>query len=138
MAKNTPQSITVDQVLASIDDPQTVADAKTLLAIMQRITGCEPKIWNVATIGFDSYHYKYDSGREGDCHVLGFYPRKDKLTIYLMASTDIFAPLLSKLGAFKSSKSCLYIKRLSDVDLRVLEQILQESYTYIKQLYGSK
>ena len=137
MDKNTPQAgKTVKDYLATIDDAQTVEDSLALIEIMQRISGCEPTIWIVGTIGFDTYHYKYDSGREGDCHVIGFYPRKNKLTFYLMDGTTTYAELLAKLGKHTTSKACIYIKRLSDIDLSVLEQILQKSYDYLKSQDG--
>src|ERR1700746_1922253 len=84
--------------IASLGDEQTVKDSQALLEIMQRISGHEPKLWNVGTIGFDTYHYKYDSGREGDGHVIGFYPRKGKITVYLMDGTARSSELLAKLG----------------------------------------
>ena len=85
---NTNQNDTlVKDCIASLDDEQTVKDSLVLMEMMQRISGHEPKMWNVGTIGFDTYHYKYDSGREGDGHVIGFYPRKGKITIYLMDGT---------------------------------------------------
>ncbi len=100
--------------------------------MMQRISGHEPKLWNVGTIGFDIYHYKYDSGREGDGHVIGFYPRKGKITVYLMDGTARCSELLAKLGKHTTTGYCVYIKRLSDVELPILEQIVQQSYEYIK------
>src|SRR5581483_6869679 len=114
------------------NDEQTVQDSRVLLKMMQRISGCKPKLWNVGTIGFDTYHYKYDSGREGDGHTLGFYPRKGKITVYLMDGTARHSKLLSKLGKHTTTGYCIYIKRLSDINLPVLEQILQQSYEYIK------
>ena len=89
---------TVDTYIASLDDEQTVQDSQVLIEMMQRISGHEPKMWNVGTIGFDTYHYKYDSGREGDGHVIGFYPRKGKITVYLMDGTARYSELLAKLG----------------------------------------
>lgn len=113
--------------LASLDE-QTLADAETLIEMMQRISGLEPTLWNVGTIGFGTYHYKYDTGREGDGHTIGFYPRKGKLTVYLMDGTARYWELLAKLGTHSLTGYCLYIKRLSDVDLPVLEQIVRESF----------
>ena len=137
---NTPKNISNDKsvkdYIASHDDEQSVEDSLVLIEMMQRISGHEPKIWNVGTIGFDSYHYKYESGREGDCHAIGFYPRKGKITFYLMDGTARYTELLDKLGKHTTSVSCLYIKRLSDVDLLVLEQILQQSYEYIMSMDG--
>ncbi len=117
--------------LASLDD-QTAQDANTLLDTMRRITGQEPQLWNVGTVGFGTYHYKYDSGREGDAHTIGFYPRKGKITVYLMDGTARYAALLAKLGKHTTTGYCLYIKRLSDVDLSVLEQIMQQSYEHVR------
>lgn len=122
----------VEEYLASLEDERTLADSRVLIAMMQRITECSPNLANVGTIGFDSYHFRYESGREGDCQVLGFYPRKAKLTIYLMDGTARHADLLSQLGKHTTSRVCLYIKRLEDIAMPVLEQILRESYAYLK------
>jgi hypothetical protein len=122
---------TVDEYLASLDE-ETAKDSRVLLEMMQRISGQPPKLWNVGTLGFDTYHYKYDSGREGDGHVIGFYPRKGKITVYLMDGTARRAELLAKLGKHTTTGYCVYIKRLSDVDLSVLEQIVRASYEFIK------
>ncbi len=124
-------SKTPEEYLTSLDE-QTLKDSKVLIEIMQRISGQEPKLWNAGTLGFDTYHYKYDSGREGDGLVIGFYPRKGKITVYLMDGTVRYSKLLARLGKFTTTGYCLYIKRLSDVELPVLEQILQQSYEYIK------
>ena len=122
----------VENYIASLDNEQTVKDCYVLIEMMQRISGHAPKMWNVGTIGFDSYHYKYDSGREGDGHTVGFYPRKGKLTIYLMDGTTRHAGALASLGAHTTTGYCVYIKRLSDVDLGVLEGIIKDSYEYIE------
>ena len=126
----------VQSYIASLDDEQTLSDCHVLLEMMQRISGHEPMMWNVGTIGFDSYHYKYDSGREGDCQVIGFYSRKGKTTIYLMDGTARYAEMLARLGKHSTSRVCVYIKRLADVQLPVLEQIVRESYEYIKSQDG--
>ncbi len=126
----------VNEFVASIDDEQTQKDSLALIETMRRISGQEPKLWNVGTIGFDTYHFKYDSGREGDCQVLGFYPRKGKFTIYLMDGTVRYADLLAQLGKHSTSRVCVYFKRLGDLNLPVLEQILQQSYTYVKSQDG--
>lgn len=124
----------VKDYLASLDDDQIAKDSQMLIEMMQRISGCKPKLWNVGTIGFDEYHYSYDSGREGDSQVISFYPRKGKVTIYLMDGSTRHAGLLSKLGKHTTAGYCVYIKRLSDVELPILEQILEDSYKYIKML----
>jgi hypothetical protein len=126
----------VKDFIASLEDEQTANDSLALIGIMRRITRRQPKMWNVGTIGFDAYHYKYDSGREGDCHALGFYPRKGKITVYLMDGTSRHAELLSRLGKHTASRVCLYIKRLSDVQLPILEQIVRQSYAYLESEDG--
>lgn len=118
--------------IASLDDEQTVADTETLVSLMRRISGQQSKLWNVGTIGFGAYHYEYDSGREGDAMTIGFYPRKGKITVYMMDGTARYASLLAGLGKHTETGYCVYIKRLSDVDLGILEQILSESWTYIE------
>ena len=126
----------VKSYIASLDHEQTIKDCLALLEMMQRISGHEPKLWNVGTIGFDTYHYKYDSGREGDGHILGFYPRKGKITIYLMDGTARYSELLAKLGRHTETGYCVYISRLDDVELPILEQIMRKSYEYIKSQDG--
>ncbi|HEX3081763.1 MAG TPA: DUF1801 domain-containing protein [Candidatus Saccharimonadia bacterium] len=126
----TQNDSSVKDYLASLDEP-TAKDAQALFEMMQRISGQEPKLWNAGTIGFGTYHYKYDSGREGDGLMIGFYPRKGKTTIYLMDGTARYAELLAKLGKHTLTGYCIYIKQLSDVELPVLEQIVQQSYEYI-------
>lgn len=125
----------VNEYMASLDD-QTRKESQTLLEMMQRISGHEASLWNVGTLGFDSYHYKYDSGREGDSFVLGFYPRKGRVTIYVMDGTARYADLLAKLGKHTKTGYCVYIKKLSDVALPVLESILQKSFENIKSQDG--
>lgn len=127
----------VKDYIASLEDEQTVKDSLVLLEMMQRISGHGPKMWNMGTIGFDTYHYKYDSGREGDSHIIGFRPRKGKTTIYLMDGTARYSELLATLGRHTTTGYCVYIRRLSDVDLPVLEQILQRSYKNIKSQDGN-
>lgn len=126
----------VKDFIASLGDEQTAKDSLALVEMMQRISGHEPELWNVGTIGFDTYHYKYDSGREGDAIVIGFYPRKGKITIYLMDGTIRYSELLAKLGKHTTTGYCVYVKRLGDIELPILEQIVQQSYEHIKSLDG--
>jgi hypothetical protein len=121
----------VKNYIGSLDE-QTAKDSQALTDMMCQISGHMPKLWNVGTIGFDAYHYKYDSGREGDSHVIGFYPRKGKITIYLMDGTMRHSELLAKLGKHTSTGYCVYFKRLGDIELPVLEQIVKQSYEYVK------
>ena len=123
----------VQDLLATLDE-DTLKDSEVLFEIMQRISDAEPKIWNEHTIGFGSYHYKYDSGREGDSQILSFYPRKGKVTIYLMDGTARYSMLLDKLGSHTTTGYCVVVKRLNDIELPILEQILQQSYDYIKSM----
>jgi hypothetical protein len=92
-------------------------------------------MWGPSMVGYGTYHYKYDSGREGDFMVTGFSPRKQALTVYIMPGFSGFAALLDKLGKYKTGKSCLYIKRLSDVDEKVLERLISESVRQMRKQY---
>ncbi len=132
MDKTTTQNYgSAKAYIASLAE-QAAKDSEILLDMMQRISGHEPRMWSAGTIGFDAYHYKYDSGREGDCYVIGFYPRKGKTTIYLMDGTARYSELLTALGRHTTTGYCVYIRRLSDVQLPILEQVLQKSYEHIK------
>jgi hypothetical protein len=123
----------VSSYLATLDE-KTANDSATLITIMRRISGRQPQLWNVGTIGFGTYHYQYDSGREGDGHTIGFYPRKGKITVYLMDGTARHVKLLAQLGKHSLTGYCLYIKQLSDVDLPTLEHIVRDSYGFIDSL----
>lgn len=134
-SKSTQNTASVKEFIGSLDE-QTLKDSKALIEMMQRISGSKPTLWNVGTIGFDAYHYKYDSGREGDNFVIGFYPRKGKITVYMMDGTARYSELLAKLGKHTTSGYCVYIKHLSDVELPILEQIMQRSFENIKSQDG--
>ena len=134
--KATRQS--VDAFINSIEDKDKRADAKKVAAIMQKVTGSKAAMWGSSIVGYGQYHYKYDSGREGDLMLVGFSPRKQALTIYIIAGFRQFESLMEKLGKFKSGKSCLYIKRLSDIDEKVLEQLIAESVKYVRKTYETK
>lgn len=123
----------VDKYLASLDE-QSMADSRVLIEIMRRISGEEPRLWNIGTIGFSSYHYKYDSGREGDSFILGFYPRKAKITVYVMDGTARYTKSLSELGKHTTTGYCIYVKQLSDIELSILTEILENSYSFITML----
>lgn len=123
--------ITVEEYIASIDDEQVQQDTRTLYEIMHRISGDEPILYGIGTIGFGVYKYEYESGRKGEAHTLAFYPRKGKITVYLMDGTKRYADLLTKLGKHTTTGYCIYIKRLSDVELPVLTEILEASYGHI-------
>ena len=126
--------IAVQDYISALNDEQLKSDSELLIELMQRISGHAPKLWNVGTLGFDTYHYKYDTKREGYGHILGFYPRKGKVTLYLMDGTARYADQLSRLGKHTKTGYCVYFKQLADVDLTILEEILRLSYSNIKAL----
>ncbi len=124
----------VEGFLNSVKDEQTRADCFEILKIMKQVTKEEPKMWGSSIIGFGSYHYKGASGREGDWMLTGFSPRKQNLTLYLMGGFDTHVDLLKKLGKHKTSVGCLYIKKLEDVDVKVLKELIKKSFNTMKQL----
>ena len=134
--KTTPTDANVSAFLAAIEDDQRREDCRTLLALMGRITGKPAVMWGPSIVGFDTYHYKYESGREGDWAVTGFSPRRGDISVYLTASSPEQDDLLARLGGHKMGKACLYIRRLSDIDLAVLEQLIAASVAEVKRRYG--
>src|SRR5437016_5508218 len=131
--KTTPNDQDVEEFLNSVDDERKRKDSFTILELMKQVTGREPKMWGSSIVGFGSYHYKYESGREGDMILAGFSPRKQNLTIYNMGSFEEDDDLIKKLGKHTSGKGCLYIKRLDDIDLPALKSLLEESFKHAKQ-----
>ena len=127
----------VESFLESIEDERKKADAWEILKVMQEITGENPVMWGTSIVGFGSYHYKYESGREGDMPVTGFSPRKQSITLYIMNGFDRYEELMSQLGKYKTGKSCLYVKRLTDIDLVVLKTLIKESVDYMNGKYNS-
>ncbi len=122
--------------IAKINPPAKRADAEVLAALMKKITKAEPKMWGPTMVGFGSYHYKYESGREGDALALGFSPRAQAFSIYLMPGYhDDLQPLFDKLGKHKMTKACLYVKQLADIDMKVLEQLMRASLKKLKSLH---
>jgi hypothetical protein len=126
----------VDAFLAVVDNGKRRADAQTVKALMERITGEPPRMWGPSIVGFGCYHYKYDSGREGDWFLTGFSPRKQALTVYIMAGFSRYDSLMGNLGKYTTGKSCLYIKRLEDVDMNVLENLIAGSVEHMRRTYG--
>jgi hypothetical protein len=124
--KTQPTDASVDEFIAAAS-PEKKSDCDRLIALMRGITGEAPVLWGPSIIGFGRYHYEYDSGHEGDSALIGFSPRKRELVVYIMPGFDSFQALLAKLGKHKTGKSCLYIKRLSDIDLKVLNELMTES-----------
>ena len=132
--KTLPNDASVTNFINAIEDETKRKDAFTLIEVFKRITGQPPKMWGSSIIGFGQYHYKSDrSKQEGDWPLTGFSPRKQKLTLYIMAGFDDYSDLLSKLGKHKSSKgSCLYINKLEDIDIKVLEELIFQSFQAMK------
>jgi len=126
----------VADYLATITDSQRLADCEQLQAMMQDITGCEATMWGPAIVGFGQYHYRYASGREGDMCLVGFSSRKTDISIYILAEDAQQQQLLAQLGKHKMGKSCLSVRRLSDINLKVLEQLLRGSVAAMQQRYG--
>ena len=129
---------TDESVVAFLDKVESVKkrlDCYTILSLMKSVTGHEPKMWGESIIGFGSYHYKYESGHEGDMPLAGFAPRKNNLTIYIMPGFERYAELMPKLGKYKTGKSCLYIKTMNDIDPLVLRELVKESVQFMQARY---
>ena len=125
----------VEAYLNAIEDAGRRDDCRAIAAIMRRVTRHEPKMWGTSIVGFGSYHYRYASGHEGDACLAGFSSRKAEISLYLMPGMDAKQPLLAALGKHKAGKGCLYIKRLSDIDVRVLEKLIRESVAELRRRY---
>lgn len=121
----------VEAFLNGIPDTQKRRDAFTILQLMKKITRAEPKMWGSSIVGFGSYHYKYESGREGDWFIAGFSPRKQNLTLYIMPGLTPYGALLKKLGKYKTGKSCLYVKSLDDIDLSTLKKLIEQAVKHM-------
>ena len=121
----------VEAFLNGIADERMRQDCFTVLNLMKQVTGAEPKMWGTSIVGFGDYHYKYESGREGDWFLTGFSPRNQNLTLYIMAGFARYDELMKKLGKHKTGKSCLYIKKIDDIDLSVLEELVKQSVTHM-------
>ncbi len=130
--KTKVNNASVEKFLNAVVDEQARKDCYEILKIMKQVTKEEPKMWGASIVGFGSYHYKGASGREGDWMLTGFSPRKQNLTLYLMHGFDVHKDLLKKLGKHKTSMGCLYIKKLEDVDKKVLKELVAESVKRMK------
>jgi hypothetical protein len=126
----------VAQFLDTVADEQRRSDSKKVLAMIKKATGYPPRMWGDSIVGFGSYHYKYASGREGDWPLAGFSPRKQALTLYIMPGFKRYPELMKKLGKHKTGSSCLYLKKLEDVDLDVLQTLVKESVRYMEKKYN--
>ena len=133
--KTKQNNASVTAFLAAIEDPQQRADARKLSKIMREATGARAKMWGTSIVGFGSYHYVYASGREGDWPIVGYSPRKQNLSIYIMSGFSGSENLMARLGKHKTGKSCLYVKRLADIDEQVLRKLIDKSVKYIRGKY---
>lgn len=123
----------VNAFLNSIQKEDTLADCQELVRIMSELTGDEPSMWGPSIVGFGSYNYRYKSGRTGKWFLTGFSPRKQSLTLYIMSGFDHLDEQLSELGKHKTGKGCLYIKRLDDIDRKVLRSLIQQSVEHLRK-----
>jgi len=139
MAKNQNKTqkteVSVNEYLMQIEDEEKRADCFRIRDMMERIVGAPAKMWGTSIVGFGDYHYKYDSGREGDFMRSGFAARKANIVLYIMAGFSEYETLLEKMGKYKNGKSCLYIKRMSDIDESILEELVTKSVAYMAEKY---
>lgn len=137
MAENKTQQndASVEAFLNTVEDEKKRADCFMLVQLMQEVTGEPPKMWGDAIIGFGKYHYKYESGREGEYFIAGFSPRKANITLYMITGFEDYDNLLEKLGKHKTGKSCLYINRLTDVNTDTLRELVKSSTEQARALY---
>lgn len=123
----------IDFINAYVDNDQKKADSFRLIELMSEWTGFKPKMWGPTIIGFGSYHYKYASGHEGDAPIIGFSPRKAEISLYVYSPTEKNKHLLENFGKFKIGKACIYIKKLSDIDLLSLKKICDATIEYLNE-----
>ncbi len=134
--KTQPTKARVGDFLDSVDNPKRRADAKKVLAMMRRVTGKRATMWGPSIVGFGKYHYRYESGREGEFMLTGLSPRKQNLAVYIIPGFDEFETQMKKLGKYKTGRSCLYINKLEDVDEKVLEKLIDRSVKLMKKRYN--
>lgn len=134
--KTRPSDASVEAFLDSVDNEDRREDARRVIAIMRQVTGEPAKMWGSRLVGFGSYHYRYASGREGDWPLTGLSPGKRNLTVYIMPGFDDYGEMLVRLGKHRTGKSCLYVNRLRDVDLNVLEEIIRQSVADMRRRYA--
>ena len=134
-AKTVPTRASVTAFINAVADERRRKDCRAILKLMREVTGEKPVMWGPSIVGFGKYHYKYGSGHQGECCVTGFSPRKQALTLYVMAGFDGQHELMQKLGKYKTGKCCLYVKKLDDVDLPTLKTLIRESVQHVKTLF---
>ena len=134
-ARTKPTEVSVADFIAAVENPKRRADAETLCALFQEISGEPPKMWGPSIIGFGSYHYRYASGHEGDAPRLGFSPRKAQTVVYVMSGFEGQADMIARIGKVKTSVACMYVNRLDQIDLGVLREMAVASLTQMRELY---
>ena len=127
----------VEEYLDTIEDPRRRADCVAISALMKKVTNCEPKMWGPSIVGFGSYHYRYETGHEGDACLAGFSSRKPEIVVYVAEEFEAREKLLRELGKHRTGKVCVYIKRLSDIDVAVLEKLVRASVAEMRKKYPS-
>lgn len=125
----------VGEFLAAVESERRREDCRRVVDIMAEVTGVAPRLWG-SIVGFDEYHYRYDSGREGDLFIVGVAPRKAALTLYIMDGFGGYQDLMQNLGKYKTGKSCLYVNKLADIDEDVLRQLISGSVAYMRAKYS--
>ena len=133
--KTKPTTQKVSEFITGIEDKVKRADCRELMKLMSGVTGNRAKMWGTSIVGYGKYHYRYASGREGDFFLTGFSPRKQALTIYIVSGFSINPELMEELGKYKTGKSCLYVKKLDDIDRASLAQLVEESVAYMREKY---
>jgi len=134
--KTRPTGASVEAYIAAVGDEERRRDCEILAGLMTRVTGEPAVMWGDSIVGFGSYHYRYESGREGDAPLVGFSPRKGDISLYVLAGYEGEAALLARLGRHKAGKACLYLRRLADADPAVLEQLVVEAVEAMRRRYG--
>jgi len=135
--KTKPTNQNVEEFLNRVPDEKKRQDSFAILDLLKQVTGEEPVMWGDSIVGFGSYHYKYASGHEGDAPLMGFSPRKQNLTLYIISpGFDAYEELMKGLGKYKTSKACLYIKKIEDVNLPVLKTLMEQSLEHMKETYS--
>lgn len=125
----------IDFIQAFSNTPQKREDGLTLLSLMQRVSGYEPKMWGPSIVGFGTYHYKYESGHEGNAPLIGFSPRKPAISLYVFTGLQEHEHLLNNLGKFKMGKACIYVKKLSDINEQALIHLMEATLNHLKSKY---
>jgi hypothetical protein len=133
--KTRPTAVSADDFLRAVPDEGRRADAMKVRTMMERISGYAANMWGSSIVGFGRYHYRYDSGHEGDAPRIGFSPRAKELVLYLIGGFPRHQALMDRLGKYRTGKSCLYLKRLADVDEAVLENLIAEGLAYMREKY---